>query len=87
MYSLINIGGLAAGMAVAILIGLRIYDEVSYNRDYANFEHIAQVYRRYTEPLEEKTDSNFGMPQPAAKVLREKYGHLFLRTLRQAILK
>jgi hypothetical protein len=41
MYSLINIGGLAVGMSVAILIGLWVYDEVSYNRSYTNYDHIA----------------------------------------------
>jgi len=77
MYSLINIGGLAVGMAVAMLIGLWVYDEISYNHSFKNYPHIAQVYRRNTEPLEQKTYSNFGLPQPAAKVLTEKYGHLF----------
>ena len=46
MYSLINIGGLSVGMAVAMVIGLWVYDEVSYNRCHENYEHIAQVYRR-----------------------------------------
>ena len=77
MYGLINIGGLAVGMAVAMLIGLWVYDEVSYNRSHKNYEHIAQVYRRHTEPLEQKTDSYVGMPQPVASVLTQKYGHLF----------
>jgi hypothetical protein len=31
-YSAINIGGLAIGMAVAMLIGLWIWDELSYNK-------------------------------------------------------
>ena len=77
MYGLINIGGLAVGMAVAILIGLWVYDEVSYNRSHKNYEHIAQVYRRNTEPLEQKTYSNDGLPQPVAKVLTEKYSYIF----------
>ncbi len=76
-YGLINIGGLAVGMAVAVVIGLWVYDEVSYNRSHKNYEHIAQVYRRNTEPLEQKTYSSNGLPQPVAKVLTEKYGHLF----------
>src|SRR5688572_30491450 len=76
MYGLINLGGLAVGMAVAILIGLWVYDEVSYNRSHKNYEHIAQVYRRNTEPLEQKTYSNDGLPQPVAKVLTEKYSHV-----------
>ena len=39
----INIGGLAIGMAVAILIGLWIYDELSYNHDIPQHERIASV--------------------------------------------
>ena len=45
-----------------MVIGLWVYDEVSYNRSHKNYEHIAQVYRRNTEPLEQKTDSYFGSP-------------------------
>ena len=77
MYSLINIGGLAIGMAVAMVVGLWAYDEVSYNRSHKNYERIAEVYRRNTEPLEQKTYSTNGLPQAVAKVLTEKYGHLF----------
>ncbi len=77
MYSLINIGGLAVGMAVVMLIGLWVYDEVSYNHSHTNYRNIAQVYRRFTEPLEQKTISTEWLPQPMAKVLTEKYGHLF----------
>lgn len=39
----INIGGLAIGMSVAILIGLWIHDEVSFNKSFANHERIASV--------------------------------------------
>ncbi|MEJ7644734.1 MAG: ABC transporter permease [Chryseolinea sp.] len=42
-YSLINIGGLAVGMAVAILIGLWIHDELSFNTYYKNYDKIARV--------------------------------------------
>ena len=77
LYGLINIGGLAVGMAVAMVIGLWVYDEVSYNSSHKNHEHIAQVYKRNTEPLEQKTDSYVGIQQPVASVLKQKYGHLF----------
>ncbi len=39
--SLINIGGLAVGMAVAILIGLWIFDELSFDRSFPNHDRIA----------------------------------------------
>lgn len=77
MYSLINIGGLAVGMSVAIMIALWVYDEVSYNRSYSNYDHIAMFYRHTIDPAEQKAVSWFGTPQPVAKILTEKYGHLF----------
>ncbi|TAG19595.1 MAG: ABC transporter permease [Cytophagia bacterium] len=77
VYSFINIGGLAVGMAVAMLIGLWVYDELSYNRYHQNYDRIAQVYNHVTEPLEQKQVEGSTMPQPMAKVLREKYGHIF----------
>lgn len=43
-YSIINISGLALGMAVALLIGLWVFDELSYNRSFKNFDRIAAVY-------------------------------------------
>jgi len=44
-YSLINIGGLALGMMVAMLIGLWIYDELSFNKYHQNYASIGKVYR------------------------------------------
>lgn len=44
-YSFINIGGLSLGMAVALLIGLWVYDELSFNQYHDNYESIAQVSR------------------------------------------
>ena len=43
MHSFINIVGLSVGMAVAILIGLWMYDEVSFNKNFDNYNRIAQV--------------------------------------------
>ena len=42
-HSFINIVGLSFGMAVAILIGLWMYDELSYNKNFDNYDHVAQV--------------------------------------------
>jgi putative ABC transport system permease protein len=42
-YAVINIGGLAVGMTVAILIGLWIYDELSFNTVHENHARIARV--------------------------------------------
>ena len=42
-YSFINIVGLASGMGVAVLIGLWIFDEISFDRNFPNYDRIAQV--------------------------------------------
>ena len=76
-YSAINIGGLTIGIAVAILIGLWVWDEISYNQSFENYHHIAQVTRLYTQPLTQQTNNTAYLPQPMANVLRNKYGHLF----------
>jgi hypothetical protein len=46
VYSFINIGGLAVGMGVSILIALWIFDELGYDRYHANYDRVAQVMQR-----------------------------------------
>ena len=45
-YSAINIGGLALGMAVVIMIGLWVIDEFTFNKYHENHDMIAQVFNR-----------------------------------------
>lgn len=47
-YSAINIGGLAVGMAVAMLIGLWIFDELTFNKSHDHYDRIAQVVQHQT---------------------------------------
>ncbi|MBP7643695.1 MAG: ABC transporter permease [Saprospiraceae bacterium] len=47
-YSAINIGGLAVGMAVAILIGLWIWDEINFNKHHKNYDSIVRVMQHQT---------------------------------------
>jgi predicted permease len=44
-YSFINIGGLAVGLASAILIFLWVADEYSYDKFHANYDNIYQLYQ------------------------------------------
>src|SRR3569833_1058505 len=41
--SMINISGLAVGMAVAMLTGLWLHDELSFNQYHGNYDRIARV--------------------------------------------
>ncbi|WP_414618067.1 ABC transporter permease [Dyadobacter sp. 32] len=71
-YSAINIGGLAAGMAIAVLIGLWIYDEFSFNKYHQRYNHIAKVMQVVT--FEGKQYHGEYMPAPLGSELRTNFG-------------
>ena len=48
--SVINIGGLTVGIVVAIIIGLWIYDELSFNKYHNNYSRIGRVFTRGNDP-------------------------------------
>ncbi|MDO3628072.1 ABC transporter permease [Mucilaginibacter sp. BT774] len=73
--SLINIGGLAVGMAVAILIGLWIWDELSFDKYHKNYDRIAQVMQNETFNGMVNTGSAVSLPFEAE--LRKSYGSDF----------
>ena len=72
MHSFINIAGLSIGMAVAILIGLWMYDELSFDKSFKNYNRIAQVIQNVTNNGEVQTWK--GVPYPLADELRKNYG-------------
>lgn len=72
-YSSITILGLAAGMAVAMLIGLWIWDELTYDHYHKNHDRIAQVMTTSTGNGGELNTSS-GVASPLGNELRTKYG-------------
>ncbi|HEV3323968.1 MAG TPA: ABC transporter permease, partial [Puia sp.] len=71
-FTLLNIGGLAVGMASAMLILIWVRNEVSYDRDYANSDRLYQAWNR--------SDANHGVikcwnitPAPLGEALKENY--------------
>ena len=76
--SFINICGLAIGMAVAILIGLWIWDELSFDTYNKNYSTIAQVARKEISNGEAYVSNNNNhFPIPLAGELRMNYNNLF----------
>lgn len=71
----INIGGLSLGMAVTLIIGLWINDELSFNRYHQNYDRIAQVMQSRANNGETST-SNM-VPLPLANALGSTYGNNF----------
>ncbi len=74
-YSLINIGGLALGMSVALLIGLWIYDELSFNKYHSNYNRVAKVYRNHL--FNDEILSNPVHPTALGTLLKSEYGSQF----------
>ena len=74
-YTLINIGGLAVGMAVAMLIGMWVQDELSFNRNFENYETIAEV--KLNRIWRGELSTNDTHVAGLGNVLRTTYGNNF----------
>lgn len=74
-YTFINIAGLATGMAVAMLIGLWIWDELTFNRYHKNYDRIAQVWQNniYNGVKQSQTAN----PAVMAEEIRNNFGSDF----------
>lgn len=70
-YSIINVLGLATGMAVAMIIGLWIYDEVSANTNFKNYNTIYQVMMNQT--FDGIRGSQQALPYPIGEELQTKF--------------
>ncbi|HEV8269807.1 MAG TPA: ABC transporter permease [Chitinophagaceae bacterium] len=75
LHSFINIIGLSIGMTVAVLIGLWIHDEISFDRNFKNYDRIAKVIQNVTNNGEVQTWTS--VPWPLADELRKNYGSDF----------
>ncbi|MEL6972475.1 MAG: ABC transporter permease, partial [Bacteroidota bacterium] len=74
-YSLLNIGGLALGMTVAILISLWVWDELSYNSTHKHKDQIAQLMRVSNGQDERFTSTSH--PTAVGQVMRNNYDNYF----------
>ncbi len=77
-YSFINIVGLATGMAIALLIGLWITDEVSFDTYYPYYDRIAEVMITQSANGESSTGTTIAMTMGQA--LSKQYADDFKKT-------
>jgi hypothetical protein len=79
----INIGGLSVGIAVAILTGLWLFDELSFNKYHENYQRIARVALKGINPR-----GGFYMTStityPLANELKLNYNSQFKRLVRSS---
>ncbi|HEX8530383.1 MAG TPA: permease prefix domain 2-containing transporter, partial [Cytophagales bacterium] len=75
----INLFGLAVGMVVAMLIGLWVYDELTFNRNHENYESIVKVYQHKSRKEEVFTTDNH--VTGLGSLLGTAYGNHFKRVV------
>src|SRR5580692_11698127 len=81
-HSFVNIAGLAIGMAVTILIGLWIWDEVAFDKSNPHYDRIAQALSKAT--MNGSVNTFPTDPVPLADVLRQDYGSYFKDVVRSS---
>jgi len=79
VHSFINIAGLAIGMAIALLIGLWIRDELTYDRTNPHYDHLARLMQN--ESSSGRTATSRSLPYPLVQELRTTYGNAFKRVV------
>ncbi|MET3878917.1 ABC transporter permease [Chitinophaga sp. OAE865] len=77
IYSFINVTGLALGMAVSLLLGLWIWDEVSFNHYHEHHHKLARVLSNQT--FNGKITTEPVVSIPTEKELKTNYGGDFKR--------
>lgn len=78
VHSAINIVGLSVGMAIAMLIGLWIWDELSFDKYHKNYDRIGQVM--VTQTANGETPTFGATVVPLSNELRTKYAGDFKLT-------
>jgi putative ABC transport system permease protein len=80
--SVVNIGGLAVGMAVAMLIGFWIWDEISFDKNFKNYDRIASVMKNLS--ISNQIQTWHGQAYPLGDELRNHYGSQFKHVIMSA---
>jgi ABC-type antimicrobial peptide transport system permease subunit len=80
VHSFINIAGLSVGMAASMLIGLWIWDEVSFDKNFPNYNRIARVMQHPV--FNDEVQTWDGIPMPLGPVLQKSYGSDFKYVVR-----
>jgi hypothetical protein len=81
-YSVINIGGLAIGMTVTMLIALWVYDELSFNKYHTNYDSIVQLWHGENNPDTKAISGGLAMQFAVAGALEDDYQHYFKHVIR-----
>ena len=82
LFSLVNIGGLAIGIAVAIVIGLWIWDEWTFNQYHTNVDRVARVMQKapYEGEIYVGNYQSMGVADAIQKDYSDNFDYIVLST-------
>ena len=80
IYSLINIGGLTLGMSVAMLIGLWVYDELTFNKYFHNYDSIVLITKDIDHEGKHYAGNKY-LPFPLINELKTNYSANFAHVM------
>src|ERR1700744_291562 len=72
MSSAINVGGLAIGMTVAMLVGLWVHHQLSFDKNFGNYDRIGKIWQFVTFEKGSKVPYDV-IPSPMGAELRANY--------------
>ena len=75
-HTFINVAGLSIGMAVAMMIGLWMWDELSFDKYHQNYDRIAQVMQQRTN--NGIVNTGVAVPLTLDAALRKNYGNALI---------
>ncbi len=74
-FAALNIGGLVMGLSIFLLIGLWIWDELSFNTENEYYDRVAMV--RIHETINGRIQGSVTVPHPLPMALQTQYGSDF----------
>ncbi|MEJ0029550.1 MAG: ABC transporter permease [Bacteroidota bacterium] len=80
IYSAINIGGLTLGMSVAMLIGLWVYDELTFNKYFSNYDSLVMITKDIDESGHHYAGNKY-LPYPLIHELKTNYSANFAHVM------
>lgn len=74
-FTFLNIGGLVMGLTIALLIGLWVESELSFNKQNENYDRVAMV--RIQETINGNVENGVSVPYPLQVALKNEYDDNF----------
>ncbi|RYF95937.1 MAG: ABC transporter permease, partial [Chitinophagaceae bacterium] len=78
--AIINIGGLSVAITVTLLIALWIWNEISFDKNHRNYQHVAQVMQHF-----QRSDGGMETSSANPAIMGEEIRKLYANDFKQVV--